>query len=304
MKKIFVIALAVLMIGALMAPAFAAEKVGSKSTNPTATIKGKSTNGVKIDGVVSEYEYEEITYTADNMRYNGTDDAFMAKIEKYYFKMYACWDTAKIYIAVVVDTPSFSQTQTAASSMYHEESCQVSCAKVDEKTAATRNEYGFSKMSTDGKLIFNAWATAYDAKWTPKTDGSEFQVVTKSGRTTYEMAIPAAAFGAASFKQGDKVGMNICVNVGSDAVGDKKRGQIEWSVGCGNGKDATKFGKVTLGEQIKIPVATTTAAATKAAATTAAKAAATAAKTADASVIIAAVATIALAGVIVCKKKH
>ena len=105
-----------------------------------------------------------------------------------------------------------------------------------------------------------------------------------------------------SFKQGDKLGLNICVNVGSQHVGDKKRGQIEWSQGCGGGKDATKFGKVTLGEQIKIPVATTT----KAAATTAAKAAATAAaaKTADASVIIAAVATIALAGVVVCRKKH
>lgn len=300
MKKIFCAALALLMIAALMAPAFAAEKLGSKSVNPTATILGKSTKGVKIDGVVDQYEYEEIKYTADNMRYNGTDDAFLAAIQKYNFKMYACWDTAKLYVAIVVDTPNYAQTQ-AASSMWQEYCAQVSCAKADEKTAATRNEYGFGKTSDKNALIFNAWATAYNAKWTPKTDGSEFQVVTKNNVTTYEAAIPAAAFGQDSFKQGDKLGLNICVNVGSQHVGDKKRGQIEWSQGCGGGKDATKFGKVTLGEQIKIPVATTT----KAAATTAAKAATTAAaKTADVSVVIAAVATIALAGVVVCKKKH
>ena len=152
------------------------------------------------------------------------------------------------------------------------------------------------------ELIFNAWATAYDLKWTPKADGSEYQVVTANGITTYEMAIPAAAFGQASFKEGDKLGLNICVNVGSDTIGDKKRGQIEWSQGCGSGKDATKFGKVTLGSALVVPVPTT-AATTKAAAAGAATTVA-AAKTADMSVVIAAVATIALAGVVVCKKKH
>ena len=64
-----------------------------------------------------------------------------------------------------------------------------------------------------------------------------------------------------------------------------------------------KLDYITLGSKVvTVPVATTT----KAAATTAAKAATTtaAAKTADASVIVAAVATIALAGIVVCKKKH
>ena len=81
MKKIFCLTLVVLMVAALAAPAFAADKLGSKSVNPTATILGKSTKGVKIDGVVDQYEYEEIKYTADNMRYNGTDDAFLAAIQ-------------------------------------------------------------------------------------------------------------------------------------------------------------------------------------------------------------------------------
>ena len=51
-------------------------------------------------------------------------------------------------------------------------------------------------------------------------------------------------------------------------------------------------------------VVVTTAATTKAAATADAAKATTAAKTADASVIIAVVATVALAGAVVCKKKH
>ena len=301
MKKIFCLALAVLMIAALMAPVFAAEKLGSKSVNPTATIKGKSANGVKIDGAIGEYEYEEIKFSTDELRYYGNTDAALPNAQKYSFKLYTAWDSAKLYLAVVADAPDFVQTQEA-STMWQEYCLQFSCSKADEKTAATRNEYGISKNTKTNALLFNAWATAYNAKWTPKTDGSEFQVVTKNGKTTYEVAIPAAAFGQDSFKQGDKLGFNVCVNIGSQNVGSKERYQLEWSQGCGSTKDATKFGKITLGEQIKIPVATTT----KAAATTAAKAAATAAaaKTADASVIIAAVATIALAGVVVCRKKH
>ena len=147
MKKIAALVLVVLTIAALMVPCFAAAATaeGSKSINPTATIKGKSTKGVTIDGKIGEYEYEAISYTADNMRYySASDEAHLATVKGYTFKMYACWDTAKLYLAVQVSTPNFSQTK-AASSMYLEESCQVSCAKVDEKTAATRNEYGFSK---------------------------------------------------------------------------------------------------------------------------------------------------------------
>ncbi len=304
MKKIISFSLAILMIAVLMAPVLAASsKIGSKVANPTATVKGKSSKGVKIDGAIGEYEYEEIPYTVDNLRYEGKDDAYLAQIMKYSMKMYACWDSAKLYLAVVVDTPSFVQTQEAAK-MYHEECIQVACAKVDEKGAETRNELGFSKNSSTGALMFNAWSSVYDFKWTPKTDGSEFQVVTKSGKTTYEMAIPCGAFGSASFKQGDRIGLNVCICVGSDKVGDKKNGQIEYSIGTGDGKDATKYAKITLGEAIAVPVATTTAATTKAAATSAAKAATTAAKTADASVIIAAVAVVALAGITVCKKKH
>ena len=69
--------------------------------------------------------------------------------------------------------------------------------------------------------------------------------------------------------------------------------------GCSN--DGSGFSNIKLGS--KEVALDTTAAATKAAAT-AAKTATTAAKTADTSVVVALVATIALAGVVVCKKKH
>ncbi len=130
MKKIFCAALAILMIAALMAPVFAAEKLGSKSVNPTATVKGKSSKGVKIDGVVDEYEYEEIKFTTDELRYYGNTDAALPNAQKYSFKLYACWDSAKLYVAIVSDAPDFIQTQEA-SSIWKEYCAQVSCAKAD-----------------------------------------------------------------------------------------------------------------------------------------------------------------------------
>lgn len=293
MKKVICLVLTILTIAALAVPVAAAEKAGANAAKIATTVKGVSASAPKIDGVIGQYEYEEIKYTADDMRYNGTDDAYLAAVQKYNFKMYAAYDAAKMYVAVVVDTPNYSQTK-AASSMYLEYSCQVSCAKGDEKTAATRSEYGFGKMSTDGKLIFNAWADAYALKWAPDLTGKDFNVYTKDDKTTYEIAIPAKAFGVDSLKKGEKVRLNICMNVGSDTVGDKKRGQIEWSLGCGNGKDATKFAVVTLGDSIQIPVTTTAEAA---AATTAKAAASTtkAAQTADFTGYIAAAMVLSLA---------
>ena len=68
--------------------------------------------------------------------------------------------------------------------------------------------------------------------------------------------------------------------------------------------DHNKDDKVYVSNALNIPAVTTAPATTKAAATAAAAKTATAAKTADMSVVIAAVATVALAGVVVCKKKH
>lgn len=263
MKKVLTLILVVLTLVSLAIPAFAVDALGDNSTTIKVTVPGISTVKPTLDGVISDYEYQEIKYTAADMRYNAPDDATLATFKALGFKMYAAYDTNTMYIAVVVESPDYIQ-EKAASSMYLQWSCQVSAAKGDEATAANRSEYGFARNSSTNELMFNAWADAYKLAWAPDLTGKDFTVVTSKGYTTYEMAIPAKAFGVDSLSKGSQVRLNICVNVGSDTT---KRGQIEWSQGCGGSKNATQFALVTLGDAIVVPAkpaATTTTSASTA----------------------------------------
>lgn len=247
MKRILTAALAILMIAALALPSAAAEKVGANAAKVAVTVPGISTEAPKLDGKIGKYEYQEIKYTADDMRYSGADTDALAKRS---FKLYAAYSSDKMYVAVVVDTPDYVQTADTAGNLWQQHCLQVSCAKGDEKTAANRSEYGFARNSKTDKLMFNAWADAYKAAWTPDLTGKDFVCVTDNGVTTIEVAIPAKSFGIDSFKKGETVKMNILMNVGKDA---NNTAQIEWSTGCGNGKDANKFAVLTLGDAIVVP---------------------------------------------------
>ena len=235
MKRILTAALAILMVAALAIPSAAAEKVGANAAKVAVTVPGISTEAPKLDGKIGKYEYQEIKYTADDMRYNGADTDALAKRST---KLYAAYSADKMYVAVVVESPDFVQTADAAGNLWQQHCLQVSCAKGDEKTAANRSEYGFALNSKTGKLMFNAWADAYKAAWTPDLTGKDFIVVNDNGYTTYEIAIPAKSFGIDSFKKGED---------------SSNTAQIEWSTGCGNGKDANKFAVITLGDAIVVP---------------------------------------------------
>jgi len=257
MKKFISLALAALTAVTLALPTSAAnvEKLGSNSVATKATISGVSTVAQKLDGVITDYEYAEIKYTADDMRYMGADDAYVAEIQKYTFKMYAAYDANYMYIAVVCSTPNYKQDK-AASSMYLGWSLQFSGAKTSS-TGTERFEYGFAK-NDKGEYLFNAWMDSFKFAWKP-VGGTDYVVSTVKDVTTYEAKIPAKAWGVDSFKKGDAIKMNFCMNVGHDSA---KRGQIEWSQGIGDGKDAAKMAVCTLGDAIVIPAKKTTAAAT------------------------------------------
>lgn len=283
MKRILTAALAALMVAALAIPSAAAEKVGSNAAKVAVTVPGISTEAPKLDGKIGKYEYQEIKYTADDMRYMGADVDALAKRDT---KLYAAYSADKMYIAVVVASPDFVQTATESGNLWQQHCLQVSCAKGDEKTAANRSEYGFALNSKTDKLMFNAWADAYKAAWAPDLTGKDFVVVNDNGYTTYEVAIPAKSFGIDSFKKGEKVKMNFCICVGKDS---SNTAQIEWSTGCGNGKDANKFAVITLGDAIVVPKPTTS----------------TAAKTPDTfSIAAAALAISAATAFVVIKRKH
>lgn len=296
MKKIISLALVALTVAALALPVFAVEKIGANSAKIKATFQSVAT-APKMDGVVSANEYGEIKYTADDLRFSaGKDDATLAAIQKYAFKIYAAYDAKNVYVAVVSDAPDYIQTATDAASLWQQYCLQVSCAKAGETTAANRGEYGFGLNSATKAFMFNSWADAYSIKWAP-VGGTDYNVAVKDKVITYEVTLPAKLFGLDALKKGDSLRINLLENVGLSSSDTR---QIEWSQGCGGSKNATQFAVATLGDAL--PVATTAAATTaKAAATTTTKAA----QTADVSIYVAvAVMVVSLSAAFVVSKKR
>ena len=124
-------------------------------------------------------------------------------------------------------------------------------------------------------------------------DFFEAQSVKTAAGFNAEYKIPVSGLA-----KGKQIGFNFCYNDWDNGSNRETIGTNQLATSW----QAERYEFFTLGD---IKAATTAAATTKAAATTAAKAAtASAAKTADVSVVVAAVATIALAGVVVCRKKH
>ena len=255
MKKIISVALsAAILTAAFTLPALAAAKEGSNSKTVTATVAGISSTAPKLDGVIGKNEYKEIPFTTDDLRISGTTDARLASNVELVktMKLYASYSKDKMYIAVVVNTPEYVQTMDPGD-MWQQHSLQIGAAKGDETVATNRSEMGFARRSDDNKLIFKLWTDAYNSGWEADTTGKDFVCVTKDGVTTYEIAIPAKMFGVESFNKGDKVRLNLCLNI---ALNSSDRGAIEWSQGTATGKNATLHALVTLGDAI---VATKTA---------------------------------------------
>lgn len=246
------ISLAVIL-SALVIPAFAAAKEGGNSKTVSTTISGVSSQTPVLDGKIGKYEYKEIAYTTDDLRISGTTDERLAKnleIAKS-LKLYASYSKEKVYVAVVVNTPEYVQTLEPGD-MWQMHSLQVGAAKGDETTPTNRTELGFARRSDNDKLIYKLWTDAYNTGWNADTTGKDFVCVTANGVTTYELALPAKIFGVDSLNKGDKIRLNLCLNIATNS-GD--RGAVEWSQGTATGKNATFHALVTLGDAIKAPTA-------------------------------------------------
>ncbi|MCI6840780.1 MAG: hypothetical protein MR889_01465, partial [Clostridiales bacterium] len=204
-----------------------------------------------IDGKIDDGEYAPISFSKDDLMYLGYDDARLAEMKDTDVKIYASYDAENVYIGVVVSTPDFVQTSVDGGNMWQNYCVQLCGATADESDSNSRSELAYSRNSETGDLLFMNWSSGYLGGYTADTTGKDFAVVTKNGVTTYEIAMPAAAFGADSLKEGGKIGLDITM-VFSD---DNGPAVIEWAQGCYVAKDSTVFAKVTLGEPMKAPAA-------------------------------------------------
>ncbi len=100
-----------------------------------------------------------------------------------------------------------------------------------------------------GVVVDANYSSGYLSGYTADTTGKDFAIVSENGVTTYEVAMPAAAFGADSLKKGDKIRLDITIVLSEDSA---KPAVIEWAQGCYVAKDVTKFATVTLGDKIEV----------------------------------------------------
>lgn len=243
---------AALITAALMLPVSANSiELGSNAEKVTTTISAVGDKKPVIDGKIEDGEYAPISFSKDDLMYLGYDDARLAEMKDTDVKIYASYDAENVYIGVVVSTPDFVQTSVDGGNMWQNYCVQLCGAAADESDSNSRSELAYSRNSETGDLLFMNWSSGYLDGYTADTTGKDFAVVTKNGVTTYEIAMPAAAFGADSLKEGGKIGLDITM-VFSD---DNGPAVIEWAQGCYVAKDSTVFAKVTLGEPMKAPAA-------------------------------------------------
>ena len=243
---------AALITAALMLPVSANSiELGSNAEKVTTTISAVGDKKPAIDGKIEDGEYAPINFTKDDLMYLGYDDARLTEMKNTDVKLYASYDAENVYIGVVVSTPDFVQKATDGNAMWQNYCVQLCGAAADEADSGSRAELGYTRNSETGELLFANYSSEYLSDYTADTTGKDFAVVTENGVTTYEVAMPAAAFGADSLKEGGKIGLDITM-VFSD---DNGPAVIEWAQGCYVAKDSTVFAKVTLGEPMKAPAA-------------------------------------------------
>lgn len=260
MKKALSVLLAALTASALMMPAAAADsiKLGSNANTVTTTIAAVGDNEPILDGKISEGEYAKIEYSKDDLMYLGYDDARLSEMEKRNVELYAAYSSDTVYIGVVVETPDFVQKSADGNGMWQYNCLQLCGAKTSETNAATRAELGYALSSDSGKLLFANYSSGYLSGYTADTTGKDFAIISENGVTTYEVAMPAAAFGADSLNKGDKIRLDITIVLSENG---SKAAVIEWAQGCYVNKDVTKFATVTLGDKLEVKKEAPTAAA-------------------------------------------
>ncbi len=252
MKKKSLLIAAALITAALMLPVSANSiELGSNAEKVTTTISAVGDKKPVIDGKIDDGEYAPISFSKDDLMYLGYDDARLAEMKDTDVKIYASYDAENVYIGVVVSTPDFVQKATSGNDMWQNYCIQLCGAAADETDPGSRAELGYTRNNETGELLFANWSSGYLDGYAADTTGKDFAVVTKNGVTTYEVAMPAAAFGADSLKEGGNIGLDITM-VFSD---DNGPAVIEWAQGCYVAKDSTVFAKVTLGEPMKAPAA-------------------------------------------------
>ena len=278
MKKLALILAILTVLTVLALPAAAVEAGKNLGELPQTTEK------ITIDG-------KKDTIYDQGMKFDCTLPYDATKTTDTTIKGYLLWDGKKTFYA-------FVEVKDKTPVAWTEEQYKKSPWSIDSielffdfnNDGKDRDQY---RIDNGGKPTYYDTATKYEGLDKYGFDAWGFQKTSDGYCVEFQISDYRN-----QVKAGGHVGIDAPINDMKDA---STRIVYNYKSSQSSKGTVTKFDYIVLGTKVVTnPVATT-----KAAATTAAKAATTAAaKTADVSVIVAAVAVAALAGVVVCKKKH
>lgn len=261
MKKLTSIAMAILLCSMLALTAMAGYEEGALVTSASVAFDVKKASVAQaLDGAITDGEYYKIDVPADGMSYawdDAGDDGTHAKSLK--FDYYMSWDDAGIRTAVVYKAGQTYENKYVAGeegNIWNRTAVQICYAPITDD-AADFIELGFARNSDTGDLLNVTWRDVNSGGVTgtglTSTAGKDYTVVLASnGDLVYETFVPWTAFLAANAKLGDKVGTNLVVAGGSEALGHS---HAQVAAGCTGdpGKNATLFAKVSLVEAPPAP---------------------------------------------------
>ena len=288
MKKLLVVLLAALCVMAVL-PVSALTKNGSLGTVPL--YKGTITVDGKKDAI-----YDKGLKVAVDQNFS---DAYKTNTKG---TVYMLHDGTYLYMLIHVDSanPLGEYNPEYKTSLWKTTAVEVQMDWSNDATAKANNAKELFKLDANyiGDNYYGEFLAADAAAL--KAWIVDLKCTNDKNAKTYDMEIKMKFQEGA--KAGSEVGMQIMID--SDPNMGAKNTSTQCQIACivpNCSNDGSGFKNFKLGDAA---TEVTTAAATTKAAATAAKTTATSAKTADTSVVVALVATIALAGVVVCKKKH
>lgn len=306
MKKLGALALSTLILSSL---AISANAAFVANTTDVGSIKYTIPQGYaehKLDGVISEGEYQEIEFSTNELSFAAYDDASIEASAGNDISLYMSYDADYVYIAATTIAKGYicEFEPGDCGNIWGSYAVQLSFAAADEVDASMRLETGYAKSSTTGDLLFVNWndgmAIGYDG-----AENNDFIVDVGSDKITYEVRVPWEAFGEKKLVEGDSFLFSIVWATGTSTGGAADQyihEQLAYGITGDPGKDVTGHATITLGAALEAPVVEvpeTPAEGTDAPATETP----VAPITADAG-IVAAVAVMAAAAGVVLSKKH
>lgn len=223
------------------------ESYDIKSNNyNTAFLKRK--NDVKIDGVLSENEWDK----SAPMKFNKSDMIRMIKnwggVNDISGMAYCMWDKDNFYIAVEVTDNALGDTD---SKIYNNDSVQFAFT-TNRVVGASRTEYGFGlvngKTEVERYAFIGVDSGIVGVSDKKKYEGVETAVTREGNKTYYEGKFPwTQIYGKKlSFSELNGLYFSLLIN---DNDGSGRRGWMEYCPGIGEAKDPTKFVEIPISKR-------------------------------------------------------